>query len=88
MTSQLIKDYSHLDVFADASMFQEKRMENDVNGNPVFIGYNKRPNASTTALTWFIVKITYSGTAVTRYQLPDNGVQFKYAWDSRSSYFT
>ena len=85
---QRIKDYSSIDVVSDSSVFWEKRMENDVNGNPIYVGHNRAPNAATDAETWYIVKITYSGTNPTRYQLPDNGAQFKYAWDDRATLFT
>lgn len=89
MTSpQRIKDYSNIEIIGDSSVFWEKRMENDGNGNPIYVGHNRHANASTSEESWYIVKITYSGTSPTRYQLPDDGPQFKYAWDDRATYFT
>jgi hypothetical protein len=88
MAEQFISDYSYPQVEMDLGLILEKRMENDGNGNPIYIGYNKQPNAPTGASTWFIVKITYSGTNPVRYQLPDNGVKFQYDWDSRATFFS
>jgi hypothetical protein len=87
MQKQQINDYSQVPVGADLALFLEKRMENDGSGNPIYVGYNRQANAPTDALSWFIVKITYSGDSPTRYQLPTLGPQFKYAWDSRATYF-
>ncbi len=85
--SPRITDYSQLAVEADVNMFLEKRMEYSA-GNLVYIGYSRQPNASTASLTWFIVKLTYSVSSPTRYQLPDSGVKFGYAWDDRATLFS
>lgn len=85
--TQKIKDYSIAELQGDLGMFLEKRMSYD-GDNVEYIGYNREPNATTTDTTWYIVKMTYSGSNATRYQLPDNGPQFKYAWDSRAGYFS
>ncbi len=84
---QLIEDFSHLVINGMAETFLEKRIENDVDGNPIYIGYNRTANASTTALSWFIVKITYTDDFPTYYQLPNAGTKFGYAWASRATYF-
>lgn len=84
---QKLKDYSIAELQGELGMFLEKRMSYD-GDNVEYIGYNREPNATTTDLSWYIVKMTYSGSNVTRYQLPDSGPQFKYAWDSRASYFS
>lgn len=84
-----VKDLSKLEPNADFSFFYEQRMENDANGNPIFIGYAKTPNNGTANFDWFIVKVTYDANqSPTRYQLPDNGVGFRYDWDNRSTYFS
>ncbi len=84
-----VKDYSVIDIVADVSEFMELRMENDANGNPIYLGYNKTPNAGTATNGWFIVKLTYDANqSPTRQQLPDAGVGFKYIWDNRATYFT
>jgi predicted carbohydrate-binding protein with CBM5 and CBM33 domain len=63
-------------------------MENDANGNPIYVGYNKTANAGTAVASWFIVKITYDANqSPTRQQLPSFGVQFIGIWDSRTTYF-
>jgi len=85
--TQQLKDYSIAELTADVGTYLEKRMSYS-GDNLEYVGYNREPNAATTDTTWFIIKMTYSGSNVTRYQLPDNGVEFKYAWDSRATYFT
>lgn len=89
MSSQTprLKDYSWLTLEGDVETFLEKRIAY-TGDNPEYIGWNRQANASTTALTWFIVKMSYSGDNVTRVQLPDNGATFSYAWDSRNTYFS
>lgn len=63
-------------------------MENDANGNPIYIGYTKFPGAATSAPVWFIVKVTYDANQSPTYQkLPVNGVVFNYIWDNRATYF-
>lgn len=87
MSTPRIKDFSVLDTIASSELFLEKRMDYDMGGNLIYVGYSQEPNAATTGLTWYIVKLTYSGSNVTRYQLPNTGIGFKYAWDSRTTYF-
>jgi hypothetical protein len=84
---QKINDYSFIDIRGDIELFLEKRMENNGDGNPIFIGYNKGVNAPTSEATWYIVMIDYVGDSPVRYKLPINGPQFKYVWDDRATYF-
>ncbi len=88
VSKQLIKDYSTVELKGDLALYQEIRYERDADDVPLYIGYNREPNAATTATTWFIVKNTVASQAITRQQLPDNGVGYKYAWDSRATYFS
>lgn len=83
---QRIKDYTLADVQGDLGMFLEKRMAYD-GDNLEYEGFNREADAATDAESWFIVKYTYSGSNATRYQLPDDGPQFKYSWDDRATYF-
>lgn len=85
--TQVILPYNNAQVSADLGMMLEKRMEYS-GDNLIYLGYNRVPNAATTDATWYIVKMTYSGDLVTRYQLPDDGPQFKYAWDNRATLFS
>lgn len=88
MSKNRVRDYSELDVIGDFTQFFELRMENDANGNPIYIGYNKTPGAGTAGASWFIVKITYDvNQSPTRQQLPSFGVSFTGVWDNRSTYF-
>lgn len=83
-----VKDFSFLEIRGDVTAFMELRMENDVNGNPVYLGYSKFPNAATDAPIWFIVHIIYDATqSPLRQILPVDGLQFKYIWDDRATYF-
>ena len=65
----------------------EGRFENDGDGNPIYVGYSPTPNADPAMPLWYIMKIEYSGTAVIRKRLPDEGVTFKYLWNDRATYF-
>lgn len=66
----------------------EKRMDNDTQGNPLYLGFNITPSALTSAETWFIVKLNYDVNGFIDYvQLPNNGVGWLYSWDNRASYF-
>lgn len=86
--TQKVKDYSYLDIRGDVNQFFELRMENDGNGNPIYIGYTRQANAPTSEAVWFIVKITYDANQSPTYQqLPNAGVNFNYVWDSRATYF-
>jgi len=85
---QTVLPYDYAPVYGDLGMFLEKRISYDGSNNPEYIGYNREPNAATDIETWLVFKMTYTGTNLTRYQLPDDGVQWKYTWDDRATYFT
>lgn len=83
-----VKEFSKIESKADVTYFLEMRMENDANGNPIYIGYSKTPNAGTAAALWYIVMVTYDANqSPTHQQLPNAGVQFTYVWDDRATYF-
>lgn len=87
--TQRPKDYSQVNIQGSLTDFVEQRQENDANGNPLYTAYSYKPNASTTEEVWFITKQTWDGNnALTRRQLPDSGVKFAYAYDSRATYFS
>lgn len=89
MQKQKFKDFSYCDVHADFSLFLEKRLEVDGSGNPLYIGYSRVPNAASDEDLWYIVKLYYDGSGyLIRSQLPDDGPQFKYAWDDRATLFS
>lgn len=85
---QTVKDWSNISLMGDLALYQEIRYERDGDGNALYIGYNREANAAITDLSWFIVKNTVVATHITRQQLPDDGPQYKYAWDSRATYFS
>lgn len=87
--AQRIKDYSQLEVRGDANGFWETRIENDANGNPLYVGITKKPLTAEGAELWFIRKMNYDGNGyIDHVQLPDNGVRFIYSWTDRATYFT
>jgi hypothetical protein len=74
---------------APVGMQLEKRMTNSDTGQVLYLGWNATPNASTSALTWYIVKVLYDGNGyINRVQLPDNGAGFYYSWDLQADYFS
>lgn len=83
-----VKDFSYLDVQGLASQFMEIRIDYGVGNLPLYVGYNHTPNADPDAETWYIVKLTYSGTNLIRQQLGDMGVTFSYSYTDRATYFS
>ena len=83
-----VTDFSRIIPGGDVTDYLELRMENDANGNPIYIGYSKTANAGTAVACWFIRKITYDANqSPTHQQLPNAGIKFTYIWDSRATYF-
>lgn len=82
-----VKDFSFLDVKGFASQFLEIRIDYGAGSVPLYVGYNHTPNADVNANTWYIVKLTYSGTNLTRQQLGNMGVTFTYNWTNRATFF-
>jgi len=84
-----IQDYSILHNQANTELFLEKRMDYDGSGNMIYVGYTRIANGSTAAPIWYIIKLIYDGSdQLVRYQLPESGVNFGYAWDNRTTSFT
>jgi len=75
------------EVLRDQQLY-ETRIENDGDGQPIYIGNCITPNGDEDALIWYIIKLSYTGGYITRQQLPDNGIGFLYAWSQRASYFS
>lgn len=91
MSSPTPNIFSTIEQFSDIlglSILIETRIENDENGNPIYVGYSPIPNASTSEPVWVILKISYTGTSITRKQLPDGNIKFTYVWDDRTLYFS
>ena len=87
MAEPKIPDISALQSQFDFGLLFEKRMENDANGNPIYVGYARPGTASGSAL-WYITKQTYDGNnAVTRQQIASDVPGFVYEWDNRATYF-
>lgn len=66
----------------------EGRFENDVNGNPIYVGYSIVPNANPALAIWYIQKIEYDGESIVRKRLPDSGTGLIYVWNNRATYFS
>lgn len=72
----------------DLGTLYEQRIENDGDGNPLYVAYTIIPNAPVASPVWFIKKIIYVGGFPERVQLPDGGLKFGYAFSLRATYFT
>lgn len=69
--------------------YYEVRIENDVNGNPIYVGRSPNTNANPALNVWFITKMHYDGNDfLSRVQQPDDGRGFIYAWDDRATYYS
>lgn len=73
----------------DYPSLYEKRMINDANGKIQYLAISPIPNAATDALVWAVWKMGYDGNGyLNRYQLPDDGVGYKYSFDEIEDYFS
>lgn len=68
--------------------FYEIRIENDGNGNPLYVGYSPFPEASTSESVWALRRMYYDVNGyIERVRQPlQKG--FVYSWDDRSSVFS
>ncbi len=82
-----IKDFSYLNIVGLADQYLEIRYDYGAGTVPIYIGYNHTPNADPNSLTWFIVKLTYTGANMTYKQLPNFGTTFSGSWTNRTTYF-
>ncbi|MHB1059993.1 MAG: hypothetical protein ACYC0F_19190 [Rhodanobacter sp.] len=87
MSDPRVKDYSIMETRADTFVFMEKRIDYAGGSVPIYIGYNKQPNADTSDDSWYIFKLTYSGSNLIYQQLPNRGPTFSYVWNDRANYF-
>jgi hypothetical protein len=60
--------------------WKDKRFDYAGGSNIIYMGVNSVSNADAGASTWFIYKLTYSGSDVTRVQGPLEG-----SWSNRAS---
>lgn len=68
--------------------FFEVRIENDANGNPIYVARSPIPNADPALNVWFIVKMHYDANDfLARVQQPNAGGNFVYSYNDRASYF-
>lgn len=82
-----IPDLTRMTINYDGEMFLEKRMENDADGDPIYVGWAKAGSAEG-SLVWFIVKITYDANkAPIRQQVATNRSMFGYSWTDKATYF-
>ena len=66
----------------------ETRMDNDVNGKILYIGYSQIQNAATDIPVWYLLACEYDVNGyMNRKRLPDDGAGFLYIWDNRTTYF-
>ena len=80
-------DASHATQTVDGLYLKEFIAENDVNGNPVYVGYAK-PGESVANPVWQIKKYTYDGNqAATNAEWANDNTSFKFVWNDRATYF-
>ena len=82
--------FDNLEAFAEILGLEdllEGRYDNDVNGNPIYIGYSPFPNADPAEAVWYCRKVIYEGESIVRTQLPNDGIKFGYVWNDRADYF-
>lgn len=85
---QKLYESSIVELTGNIESFLEKRIEYS-GTSPIYAGWTRTPNAATSEESFFIIKMTNDGNGnPTRVQLPDNGAQFKYAWDDRATLFS
>lgn len=84
----IFEQIDHMTPFFVPTDLMEKRFENDVNNNPIYIGYSPYPNASPDMPVWYIVRVIYEGDGIVRFRQPDEGPKFTYVWSQRASYFS
>lgn len=84
----IFDDFERLSEILDNEDLLESRFENDVNGNPIYIGYTITPNAPVTSPVWYIIKVIYDGENIVWKRIPDDGRKFAYIWNNRASYFS
>lgn len=69
--------------------FFEQRIENDSEGNPLYVAWTPYENGSVSEKIWYLKKLYYDTNGfVEHIQLPDDGPGFIYAWDQRATYFS
>ena len=61
-----------------------QRFENNAQGQPVYIG-KAVPGTATSAASWQIQKITYSGNYITQINFAGSSADFDQVWDDRTS---
>lgn len=77
-----------LEAVLNSQDLYEVRVENNISGQPIYIGKNQTPSADTSENSWYVKKMTYDSNGFLDYvQLPVNGPGFTYSWDARSTYF-
>lgn len=85
----VFKDFIQLQAILPEEDLYEVRLENDPDGNTLYIGKTIIPDGSTSAEIWSIIKLSYDvNNFLVRKQLPDAGQGFNYAWDERATYFS
>jgi hypothetical protein len=71
----------------DTEDMLEARIENDVSGNPIYIGYSMIPNADPALKVWYVIKLEYVTNFVVRRRLPKDGRGFFYSYNDRATLF-
>lgn len=87
MAASRFRDFTDVGPSVDGLFDRELRIENDMNGNAIYVGYAKA-GSDTDASVWLIKKFTYDANdAVTHSRIASNNLSFNFAWDDRALFF-
>lgn len=80
-----------LSAILNPSQMLETRIENDGDGNPIYVGVTPVANAATDEAVYWIIKLEYDAGATVRIRIPDASATSKgfiYEWDDRATLFS
>jgi len=59
-------------------------IENDVDGNPLYVGW-AAPGSTDSDASWLIIQIGYSGGYVVSVRFAEGEAEYRHVWDDRAS---
>jgi hypothetical protein len=87
--TNIFSNFLALDVVLTQEDLFEVRIENNANGQAIYVGKTQIQDAGTNQPFWALTKLEYDINGfLERVRLPDGGQGFLYIWDNRASYFT
>jgi hypothetical protein len=87
MTTNIYDQINLFQGLIPSSNYFNVELDNDVSGNPIYVGYSAVPGAAVTDFSWYIIKLTYTLGYLTSVEVPLLGPNFNYQFSSRATYF-